>query len=162
MLFFSRLHHTLQKTLNIHCDFVNWCASYKPNLEDDIAEFIVVSLLLSDPSEIVTRPVDQVIWVGEPVTLFCNAIGNPVPNISYSAVGENGTVGNDKTLVINSSSVAYVKTYTCTADNGVQPAAAANATVTVLGKSYFCLTLQDLVIDMLSRSGKQKDMLPEL
>ena len=110
--------------------------------------------MLSDPAEIVTRPVDQVVWVGEPVTLFCNASGNPTPNISYSAVGENGTVGNDETLIINSSSVAYVKTYICTADNGLQPPAAGNATVTVLGKSYFFLTLHDLVIDVLSRSGK--------
>jgi len=108
-----------------------------------LLNFTIVSLILSDPSEIVTLPVDQVVWVGEPVTLFCNATGNPAPNISYTAVGENGTVGNDKTLVINSSSVAYVKTYTCTADNGVQPPAAGNATVTVLGKSCFCLTLQD-------------------
>lgn len=104
--------------------------------------------MLSDPAEIVTSAVDQVVWVGEPVTLFCNATGNPAPNISYSAVGENGTVGNDNTLNINTSSVAYVKTYTCTADNGVQPPAAGNATVTVLGKTSFCLTLQDLVIDM--------------
>lgn len=78
---------------------------------------------------------DQVVWVGEPVTLFCNATGNPAPNISFSAVGQNGTVGNHKILVINSSSVACVKTYTCTANNGLQPPAAANATVTVLGKS---------------------------
>ena len=96
--------------------------------------------MLSDPAEMVTRPVDQVVWVGEPVTLFCNATGNPAPTISYSAVGENGTVSNDKTLVINSSSVAYVKTYTCTADNGIQPPAVDNATVTVLGKAHFCLT----------------------
>ena len=113
-----------------------------------------LSLLLSDPSEIATHPVDQVVWVGEAVTLFCNATGNPAPKISYSAVGENGTVSNDETLAINSSSVAYVKTYTCTADNGVHPPSAINATVTVLGKFNFCLTLQDLVTDMLSRSAK--------
>ena len=117
--------------------------------------------MLSDPSEIATQPVDQVVWVGERVTLFCNATGNPAPKISYSAVGENGTVGNDETLVINSSSVAYVKTYTCTADNGVQPPAAVNATVTILGKFYFCLTSQDLVSDMLLRSAKLENMLPE-
>ena len=105
----------------------------------------LLSLMLSDPSEIVTHPVDQVVWVGEPMTLFCNATGNPAPKISYSAVGETGTVSNDETLVINSSRVAYIKTYTCTADNGVQPPAAVNATVTVLGKFNFCLTLQDLV-----------------
>lgn len=91
--------------------------------------------MLSDPAEIVTSPVDQVVWVGEPMTLFCNATGNPAPNISYSVVGENGTVGNGKTLVINSSSVAYVNVYTCTAENGLHPPATANATVTVLGKS---------------------------
>ena len=146
----SRRHHTFQE-LNIYYEFVQLT---KRNLQDDIVEFIVVSLTLLDPSKIVTRPVDQVVWVGESVTLFCNATGNPAPNISYTALGENGTVGNDKTLVINSSSMAYVKTYTCTADNGVQPPAAVNATVTVLGKSYFCLTLQDLVIDTLSRSRK--------
>lgn len=132
--------------------FVNRCATYKPNPEDDVIKFIV--FMLSDPSEIATHPVNQVVWVGEPVTLFCNATGNPAPKISYSAVGENGTVGNDETLVINSSSVAYVKTYTCTADNGVQPLAAVNATVMVLGKSSFCLTLQDLVTDMLLTSAK--------
>ncbi|XP_078379808.1 hemicentin-1-like isoform X8 [Oculina patagonica] len=84
------------------------------------------------PAEIVTSPVDQVVWVGEPVALFCNATGNPAPNISYSVVGENGTVGIAKTLVINSSSVAYVKVYTCAAENGLQPPATANVTVTVL------------------------------
>ena len=90
---------------------------------------------------IVTSPVDQVVWVGEPVTLFCNATGNPAPNVSYSVVGKNGTVGNGETLVINSTSVAYVKIYICTARNGLQPPATANATLTVLGKSYFCLVL---------------------
>lgn len=84
----------------------------------------------------VTGPVDQVVWVGEPVTLVCNAAGNPAPNISYSVVGENGTIGNSTTLVIGSSNVAYVKIYTCTANNGIQPPAIANVTVTVLGKSH--------------------------
>lgn len=105
-----------------------------------MVEFIVL-FLFSDPAVIVTSPLDQVVWVGEPVTLFFNATGNPAPNVSYSVVGENGTVGNGETLVVNSSSVAYVKIYTCTARNGIQPPATANATVTVLGKSYFCLVL---------------------
>ena len=96
---------------------------------------LLFCLILSDPTEIVTSPGDQVVWVGEPAMLFCNATGNPAPSVLYSVVGENGTVGKSETLVINSSSVASVKIYTCTAKNGLQPPATANATVTVLGKS---------------------------
>ena len=89
----------------------------------------------TDPAEIVTLPVDQVVWVGQQVTLFCNVTGNPVPNITYTIVGENDTVGYNKTLVINGSSTAYVKTYMCTANNGIQSPVSAKITVTVLGKS---------------------------
>ena len=32
----------IQESLNIHYDFVKRCATCKPNLEDDIVEFIVV------------------------------------------------------------------------------------------------------------------------
>ena len=95
--------------------------------------------------EIVTRPTDQVVWVGENATLFCDAVGNPAPNITYSVVGENTTVGHGKTLVINSSSVPYVKVYTCTADNGIQTQASVNATVTVLGKSFIAFYFFSLV-----------------
>ena len=95
----------------------------------------IVNLFISpDPPEIITRPVDQVVWVGQQVTLFCDVAGNPVPKIVYSIVGENGTVGFGKTLVINSSSTAYVKTYICTAMNGIKPQATAHAKITVLGK----------------------------
>ena len=92
----------------------------------------------TDPAEIVTLPVDQVVWVGQQVTLFCNVTGNPVPNITYTIVGKNGTVGYDKTLVINASSTAYVKTYTCTANNEIQSPVSAKITVAVLGKSLIC------------------------
>lgn len=84
------------------------------------------------PAEIVTRPKDQVLWLGENTTLVCDAVGNPVPNMSYSVLGENASVVYSKTLVIKSSSVTYVKMYTCTAFNGVQPPVSVNATVTVL------------------------------
>lgn len=96
--------------------------------------FICSLIILTDPAKIVTRPEDQVVWVGQQVTLFCNATGNPVPNITYSIVGENGTVGSGETLIINSSRTAYVKMYTCKATNGIGSSATANATVTVLGK----------------------------
>ncbi|XP_066024470.1 hemicentin-1-like isoform X4 [Pocillopora verrucosa] len=79
-----------------------------------------------------TRPKDQVLWLGENTTLVCDAVGNPVPNITYSVLGENASVVYSKTLVIKSSSVTYVKMYTCTAFNGVQPPVSVNATVTVL------------------------------
>ena len=93
---------------------------------------------MADPAEIVTRPVDQVVWVGQQVKLFCNVTGNPAPNITYTIVGENGTVGYDKTLVIKTCSTTFVKTYTCTANNGLQSPVSANITVAVIGKSLMC------------------------
>ena len=76
------------------------------------------------------------LWLGENTTLVCGAVGNPVPNMSYSVLGENASVVYSKTLVIKISSVTYVKMYTCTAFNGVQPPVSVNATVTVLGKCF--------------------------
>ncbi|XP_068686462.1 hemicentin-1-like isoform X2 [Montipora foliosa] len=83
-------------------------------------------------AEIVSHPVDQVVWVGQQITLSCGAIGNPVPNITYSIVGDNGTVSFGRTLVIGASNISYVKSYTCTADNGLEAPVLANVTVTVL------------------------------
>ncbi|XP_068685500.1 hemicentin-1-like [Montipora foliosa] len=83
-------------------------------------------------AEIVSHPVDQVVWVGQQITLSCGAIGNPVPNITYSIVGDNGTVSSGRTLVIGASNISYVKSYTCTADNGLEAPVLANVTVTVL------------------------------
>ncbi|KAM7442287.1 Hemicentin-1 [Porites harrisoni] len=86
------------------------------------------------PPEIVTPPVDQVVWVGQQVNLSCDAVGNPTPKIVYTVIGDNGIVGFEKTLVINSSSTPYMKTFTCNANNTIGPVAAANATVTVLAR----------------------------
>ena len=77
---------------------------------------------------------DQVVWVGQQVNLSCDAVGNPTPKIVYTVIGDNGIVGFEKTLVINSSSTPYMKTFTCNANNTIGPVAGANATVTVLGK----------------------------
>ena len=77
---------------------------------------------------------DQVVWVGQQVNLSCYAVGNPAPKIFYTVFGDNGKLGFEKTLVINSSSTPYVKTFSCNANNTIGPVAAANATVTVLGK----------------------------
>ena len=52
------------------------------------------------------------LWLGENTTLVCDAVGNPVPNITYSVLGENASVVYSKTLGIESSSVTYVKMYT--------------------------------------------------
>ena len=95
---------------------------------------IGILLISPDPPEIVTPPVDQVVWVGQQVNLSCDAVGNPTPKIVYTVIGDNGIVGFEKTLVINSSSTPYVKTFTCNANNTIGPVAAANATITVLGK----------------------------
>ena len=107
-------------------------------------EFDVNSQIITDAAEIVSHPVDQVVWVGQQVTLFCDALGNPVPNITYSIFGDNGTVSFGRTLVIGASNIPYVKSYTCTADNGLEAPVFANVTVTVLGKSrlisYFATT----------------------
>ena len=77
---------------------------------------------------------DQVVWVGQLVNLSCDAVGNPTPKIFYTVIGDNGIVGFEKMLVINSSSTPYMTTFTCNANNTIGPVAAANATITVLGK----------------------------
>ena len=74
---------------------------------------------------------DQVLWVDEAGILFCNATGNPAPNVSYTVVGENDTVGFSETLVINGSETTSVSTYRCIAGNGIEPPATADANITV-------------------------------
>ena len=66
----------------------------------------------------------QNVCVGSMVTLSCNATGKPMPSITWTRVGENGTDSGelasvDGFYVISNTSRSSHGTYRCTASNGI-------------------------------------------
>ena len=87
------------------------------------------------PPRIANVSNDQEACEGSLVTLSCNALGKPTPNISWTKVEDNGT---DSAPLLPAVDGKYVMsnihrsangTYRCTADNGV--GAPVNRTVRV-------------------------------
>ena len=81
---------------------------------------------------------NQTVIVGKGVTtlnLYCIAVGEPAPNVTWIEVFDNRIV----TFPLNISGEENERTYRCTADNGVGNSVTRDVFITVLGKfNLFC------------------------
>lgn len=67
----------------------------------------------------VIQPRSQQIDETETIKLFCNATGNPSPNVTWTKVKDSARIlPSGSNLVITESSKKDAGTYKCTADNG--------------------------------------------
>ena len=80
------------------------------------------------------------------VKLFCNATGNPRPNITWNFLnGSNSRTIQSETLVLSNVTRNQAGTYKCTADNGIMVPSVANVQVEINCKcGIFNLCLVDL------------------
>ena len=81
----------------------------------------------SDQPEIITHPKNVTVEEGLPMTLFCNATGNPPPTLSWTKDGSplNDTQGitfsgDNETLSIASINRSESGNYRCVARNGLE------------------------------------------
>lgn len=85
-------------------------------------------ILILDPPSLTTKPSDQTVTENDEVTFHCTAIGNPVPEISWTKDGK--TVGQGNTLRFEASR-DHSGEYWCSADNGLSDAVNSNADLDV-------------------------------
>ena len=89
-------------------------------------------LFLVDPPEIATAPLSQQIVEGNVVTLFCNATGNPQPNITWTKRGNNIVLSSSETLILtNLTKGDNEAVYKCKVQNNLG-SDEATAVITVL------------------------------
>lgn len=84
-----------------------------------------------DPSVIESSPANEVVLEGSNLTLYCNATGNPTPNITWTKDGIPAVLYQGEMYGIVRIQRQAGGKYTCTAWNGVGEETNATATVTV-------------------------------
>ena len=85
-----------------------------------------------DPPEIKRGPVSQTVNDSGYLELFCNATGNPPPNITWSKVEDPAVqLPSDKLLKLKNVSKTDSGVYQCRASNGIGSDAISSANVTV-------------------------------
>ena len=93
--------------------------------------WIFYTTFLSDSSVIVWVPSSAVVLEGSNHTLFCNAIGNPPPNITWTKDGSLTVLHQGETYSIVNIQRQAAGGYKCTAWNGVGEPRNVTSTVTV-------------------------------
>ena len=93
-------------------------------------------ILCTDPAKIVNFSTEYLAGVGQSVTLYCEAEGNPHSNYTWTPCNKfvKGQVCDKKTLVI--SQVCEDSNYTCKVVNGL----GSDSKTTNVCKLLFCLT----------------------
>ena len=87
---------------------------------------------------IVTSPPDKKVVEGSSLNLFCNATGNPQPDITWIKEGESSVQSTSETLKLtNLSSRDNGAVYICKVNNSLG-FDEANATITVLCEYIVC------------------------
>ena len=77
------------------------------------------------------RPSSKIVVEGVNVTLYCNATGNPAPNITWTKDGSSTVLYQGETYNIVNIQRQATGDYTCTAWNGVGGKTNVTATVNV-------------------------------
>ena len=84
------------------------------------------------PPEIDTAPSGKDVVEGNSLKLFCNATGNPQPNITWTKLGESSVLSTSETFELtNLSTKDNEQVFFCKVDNSLG-FDEANATITVL------------------------------
>lgn len=65
------------------------------------------------------------------ITLFCNASGNPIPNITWTKIDDAGFKYDGGELTINDTNTNNTGVYSCTASNGIRGNASSFTSVNV-------------------------------
>ena len=73
------------------------------------------------------------------VSMYCNAAGRPVAQLSWIRVRDGKTVASGNTLLVSAADRSYRGEYRCVADNGVGNAASKSAYLDVLCKLILIL-----------------------
>ena len=85
----------------------------------------------ADPSVIAFAPANQSVLEGGNLTLYCNATGNPTPNITWTKDSSSIMVHQGETYSIVNIQRQGAGNYKCTAWNGVGTQKTALATVAI-------------------------------
>ena len=85
----------------------------------------------ADPSMIAFGPANQSVLEGRNLTLYCNATGNPTPNITWTKDSNSTVLHQGETYSIVNIQRQAAGDYKCTAWNGVGAQKTALATVTI-------------------------------
>ena len=88
----------------------------------------------ADPSVITFAPANQSVLEGGNLTLYCNATGNPTPNITWTKDSSLTVVHQGETYSIVNIQRQAAGDYKCTAWNGVGEPRNVTSTVTVYCK----------------------------
>lgn len=97
--------------------FVFW--SVQPQQSKQTSIWISCTTFLSDKSIIVWAPSSPVVLEGSNHTLFCNATGNPPPNITWTKDGSLTVLHQGEAYSIVNIQRQAAGNYKCTAWNGV-------------------------------------------
>ena len=85
----------------------------------------------ADPSVVTFAPANQSVLEGGNLTLYCNATGNPIPNITWTKDSSSTVVHQGETYSIVNIQRQSAGDYKCTAWNKVGAQKTALATVTI-------------------------------
>ena len=95
------------------------------------SQCFVIFGYIADPSVITFAPANQSVLEGGNLTLYCNATGNPIPNITWTKDSSSTVVHQGETYSIVNIQRQAAGDYKCTAWNEVGAQKTALATIAI-------------------------------
>ena len=116
-----------------------WGSAWRPKGPPELRYNYVYHLLImviifgynADPSVITFAPANQSVLEGGNLTLYCNATGNPAPNITWTKDSSSTVVHQGETYSIVNIQRQAAGDYKCTAWNKVGTQKTGLSTVTI-------------------------------